>query len=247
VAARVLVGNPGDPKDPGWWLPCVAILAAAGTGALCGLYNGMLVTALRLPPFIATLGTLGLFRGVSKWASDSSPVYARDGWLGAWVQPQPGVAGLLVAPVVWLTAGLALIAALLMHLTVFGRRAVAIGDNEESARRCAVPITRVKLGLYALCGLLVGIAGVVQFARLGGSGDPSIQGGLELRAIAAVVIGGAALSGGRASIMGTVCGTVLMALLDNRCTALGWPNYVQEIVVGHIIIIAVAVDRWKRP
>lgn len=246
VAAGVLLRRGGQAADPAWWLPLLAILAAAGAGVLCGLYNGLLVTLLRLPPFIATLGTLGFFRGVSKWMSGSSPVYSRAGWLEAWVQPSPALAWLVVAPTVWLVGVLGLAASVVMHLTVFGRRAVAIGDNEESARRCAIPVNRVKVGLYAICGLMVGIAGVVQFARLGGSGDPTIQAGLELRAVAAVVIGGASLSGGRASILGTVCGTILMALLDNRCTALGWPNYVQEIVVGHIIIIAVAADRWRK-
>lgn len=245
IAAKMLYTSDRSAGEPSAMHVTLAILAAVATGTVCGLYNGLLITALRLPPFIATLGTLGFFRGVSKWISGSSPVYSRDGWLEHWVKPTPEAAWLLVAPVVWLALVLALIAAFLLHRTVFGRQALAIGDHEEAARRCGVPITKVKLGLYAFCGLLAGIAGVIQFARLGGSGDPTIQAGLELRAIAAAVIGGASLAGGRASITGTVCGTLLMALLDNRCTALGWPNYVQDMVVGHIIIIAVAIDRWR--
>ena len=133
----------------------------------------------------------------------------------------------------------------LLHFTVLGRRAVAIGSNEEAARRAAVPIPRVKVAVYTISGALVGLAGAWYYARLGGSGDPTCAPGVELNAIAAVVIGGASLSGGSGSVAGTLCGALLMALLDNRGVALGWPNYAQELVVGNIIILAVAFDRWR--
>jgi len=226
--------------------PLVAIGVAALVGVVCGVYNGILIAALRLPPFIVTLGTLGFFRGVAKWISRSSPVYSKPGWLASWVEPAPRMGWLVVAPAVWVLLGIAAIVALVLKQTVGGRHAVAIGSSEEAARRAGIPITRVKIGVYGACGVLVGLAGVVQFARLGGSGDPTIQVGLELKAIAAVVIGGASFSGGYASVAGTLCGALLMVLLDNRCTAVGWPNYVQELVVGHIIIAAVAVDQWRR-
>jgi ribose transport system permease protein len=227
-------------------LAVLAIAAAATVGVACGVYNGVLVTVLRLPPFIVTLGTLGFFRGVAKWISGSSPVYSKAGWLAAWVEPAPSIALLVVAPAVWVMVLIAGAVALVLKKTVVGRQAVAIGSNEEAARRAGIPIARVKVGVYAACGLLVGLAGVVQFARLGGSGDPTVQIGLELKAIAAVVIGGASFAGGYASVTGTLCGALLMVLLENRCTAVGWPNYVQELVVGHIIIAAVAVDQWRR-
>lgn len=245
IAAAEIMGRGPDSGPGASWQPLVAIVGACAVGVMCGLYNGLLVTLLRLPPFIATLGTLGFFRGLAKWASGSSPVYTRAGWLATWVQPQPTPAWLIMAPAVWMMFALAVVMAVTMNLTSFGRRAVAIGDNEEASRRCGVPVDRTKVGVYALCGLLVGVASVMQFARLGGSGDPTIQVGLELRAVAAAVIGGASLAGGRGSMLGTICGAILMALLDNRCTALGWPNYVQEMVVGHIIIVAVALDRWR--
>jgi ribose/xylose/arabinose/galactoside ABC-type transport system permease subunit len=225
--------------------PLAAVLAAVAVGGLCGAYNGVLVTLLRMPPFIVTLGMMGFFRGLAKWMAGSSPVYAKPGWLEAWVQPKPHPAWLLVAPIVWVMLGLAALTAGFLLRTVPGRHAVAVGSNEEAARRAGVPVDRVKRLVYVLCGACVGLAGVMQFARLGGSGDPVVSVGLELKAIAAVVIGGASLSGGHASVVGTLCGALLMALLDNRCTALGWPNYVQELVVGHIIILAVALDRWR--
>lgn len=243
AAAEVMQGDWGGASRP-----AVAVLAAIGAGALCGLYNGVLVAGLRLPPFIATLGTLGFFRGLAKWISDGRTVYADAGWLGGMVAPTPTGAWkwLLVAPAVWVMLALACLVAAFLGWTVPGRWAVAMGSNEEAARRAGVPVPRVKVMVYVICGALVGAAGVVQFARLGGLGDPTIQVGLELNAIAAVVIGGASLSGGTVSVLGTVCGALLMALLDNRCTALGWPNYVQEMVVGHIIIIAVGLDRWRK-
>ncbi|MCC6676730.1 MAG: ABC transporter permease [Phycisphaerales bacterium] len=244
VAAAKVMKPDWDPGLIGWQT-ALAVLIAMATGALCGLYNGLLVTMLRLPPFIVTLGTLGFFRGVAKWVSGNSPVYSKPGRLESWVAFMPRPAWLIVAPAVWIMLGLALIAGLFLHRTVPGRWAVATGSSEEAARRAGLPINRIKIMVYTIGGVLVGLAGALQFARLGGSGDPTVQVGLELKAVAAVVIGGASLSGGHASIVGTLCGALLMALLDNRCTALGWPNFVQEMVVGHIIIIAVAVDRWR--
>ncbi len=225
--------------------PEVAVLAGVATGGCCGLYNGALVTTLRLPAFIATLGTLGVYRGLAKWISGSRPVTADPQGLQLWVQPIPPRDWMVVAPGVWVMLALALAMSVLIARTVFGRQAVAIGSNEEAARRCGVPIARTKIAVYTVAGLLTGLAGAMQFARLT-QGDPTVAVGLELDVIAAVVIGGASLSGGTGSIAGTLAGAVLMAFLRNRCTVLGWPNYVQEIIVGHVIIAAVAVDRWRR-
>lgn len=243
VVAAKAIGRGDAAVSPIW-----GVLAALGAGVACGVYNGLLISVLRLPPFIVTLGTLGFFRGLAKWMSSSSTVDCNAGWLATWVSPTPrgGLAWMLVAPVVWGLLLIAAITAAMLQATVAGRRAVAIGSNAEAARRAGIRTWRVKLFVYGVCGLLVGLAGVVQCARLGGVGDSTAQIGLELKAIAAVVIGGASLAGGSASVWGTLCGALLMSLLDNRCTALGWPNYVQELVVGHIIIVAVAADQWRR-
>jgi ribose transport system permease protein len=222
----------------------VTLVVALATGAMCGLYNGLLITLLRLPPFIATLGTLGFFRGVAKWIAGSRPVSADPGVFGPWVTPIPEPRWLVVAPGVWLMLVLALGTSAMIRSTVFGRHAVAIGSNEDAARRCGVPIRRTKTLIYVTAGLFVGLAGLLQFARLT-QGDPTVAVGLELDVIAAVVIGGASLSGGYGSVAGTLAGAVLMAFLRNRCTVLGWSNFVQEMIVGHIIIIAVAVDQWR--
>jgi len=222
-------------------------IAAIATGAVCGLYNGLLVTSLRLPPFIVTLGTLGLFRGVAKWIAGSVPVSADPGWLGGLVRPIPVKewGWLVVAPGVWLMLGLALLMAGLMRRTVFGRHAIAIGSNELAARYAGINLMRTKTLVYVVAGLFVGLAGLLQFSRLT-QGDPTVAIGLELDVIAAVVIGGASLSGGRGSVLGALVGAFMMAYMKNRCVRLGWPTFVQEMIVGHIIIAAVAVDMWRQ-
>lgn len=222
-----------------------ALAAALLTGALCGLYNGLLVTGLRLPPFIATLGTLGFYRGVAKWLSGSVPVSPPSAHgLDAWVRPVPVQEWLPLAPGVWLMLALGALLAAVLRYTILGRYTLAIGSNEATARLCGVRVGRVKVVLYGLAGLMTGLAGLMQFARLT-QGDPTVAIGVELDVIAAVVIGGGSLAGGQGSILGTLVGAFLMAYLRNRCTVLGWPNFVQEMIVGHIIIIAVALDQWR--
>lgn len=231
-----------------WPIPA-AVVAALGTGMLCGLYNGLLIVLLRLPPFIATLGTLGFFRGLAKWISESQPVSVygdKIDWLNTLVlpTPPPHLSWMLVAPGVWIMIALAALMWFVLRSTVFGRHIFAIGSNEATARLCGVRVNRTKALIYAAAGLFVGLAGLLQFARLT-QGDPTVAIGLELDVIAAVVIGGASLAGGQGSIVGTIIGALLMAYMRNRCVVLGWPNFVQEIIVGHIIIIAVAVDQWR--
>lgn len=226
--------------------PAIGVLAAGlSAGAFCGLYNGLLVTALRLPPFIVTLGTLGFYRGLAKWISHSRVIDAAPGWLGDITRPIPADPRWLVAPAVWIMLATALAMAGVLHRTVLGRQVVAIGSNETAARYAGVPIARRRVQMYVLCGVLAGLAGLLQFGRLR-SGDPVVAVGLELDAVAAAVIGGASLSGGVGSLWGTVVGAVMMAYLRNRCTALGWENYVQEMIVGHIILIAVGADFLRR-
>jgi ribose transport system permease protein len=135
--------------------------------------------------------------------------------------------------------------ALALTRSVFGVHSVAIGSNEATARLCGIRVERVKLAVYTLCGVCAGLAGGLQFARLT-VGDPTTALGKELDVIAAVVIGGGSLSGGSGSILGSLIGAFLMTVLANGCTLLGVPNYVQEMLVGAIIIAAVGVDRWRR-
>jgi ribose transport system permease protein len=227
----------------GWPLPA-AIAVALGTGAVCGLYNSLLITLLRLPPFIATLGTLGFYRGLAKWISNSMPVSAPAHGLDLWVRPVPVQEWLPFAPAIWLMLVLGVFLAAVLRYTILGRYTFAIGSNEATACLCGIRVPRVKVYIYVLAGLLTGLAGLMQFARLT-QGDPTVAIGVELDVIAAVVIGGGSLSGGQGSMLGTLAGAFLMAYLRNRCTVLGWSNFVQEMIVGHIIIVAVAVDQWR--
>lgn len=250
VGSMVALASVAAAYAMGWWnSPLAACGLAMLVGLGCGMYNGLLVTALRLPPFIATLGTLGFFRGLAKWwakISTVTPEVPRETIesVERLVQPNPEPRWLLVAPGVWLMLGVCVLMALVLRFTVLGRHTFAIGSNIEAARRCGIKIGRTRCAVFAIGGLLVGLGGFVQFARLT-IGDPTVAVGLELDIIAAVVIGGASLSGGHGSIAGTLAGAAMMAYLKNRCAALAWPNYVQEIIVGHIIIAAVAIDQWR--
>lgn len=222
----------------------VVLLAGVACGVLCGLYNAGLIWLLRLPAFIVTLGTLGLFRGVAKWVSGSRTVVAPTLGLEEVMQPEPRNGAWVVAPGVWVLGALAVVFGLVLGRTVLGRHILATGGNTEAARVAGVPVRRTAMATYVLCGVLVGIAACLQFGRIT-VGDPTLNAGLELEAIAAAVIGGAALTGGTGSILGTVIGAVMMAYLRNRCAALGWPNFVQDMLVGHLIIAAVAIDRVR--
>lgn len=226
------------------WPLWAAIIVALGTGAACGLYNALLITWLRLPPFIATLGTLGFYRGLAKWLADSRPVSAPAHGLDLWVRPVPVQEWLPFAPAIGVMALLGVGLAAVLRYSVLGRYTFAIGSNEATARLCGIRVPRIKLYIYVLAGTLTGLAGLMQFARLT-QGDPTVAIGVELDVIAAVVIGGGSLAGGQGSIVGTLVGAFLMAYLRNRCTVLGWQNFVQEMIVGHIIIVAVALDRWR--
>lgn len=223
----------------------VAVLCAIAVATLAGAYTGLLTAALRLPAFIITLGAMGFWRGVAKWLSGSTTVVpSTDGGLSALVRMRHADPWWRIAPASFIWLALAILVAFFLARTVLGRRLVAVGSNAEAARRCAIPVRRTRALAYILCGTLIGLAGVVQFARLT-VGDPTVASGEELRMIAAVVIGGGSLRGGRVSIAGTVAGVLLMAFLTNRCDVLGWPNYIQEIITGHVIIAAVLIDRLR--
>ena len=226
------------------WAPVAALGAAIAVGGFVGLVNGLLITSLRVVPFIATLGMLGIARGVAKWLAGEQTVNAPASWLNGLLVTFPEPAWLLVAPGVWISLILAVLAAISLRQTVFGRRVFALGSNEAAARACGVPTERLKLWIYSIGGLLFGLAGVMQMSRLR-QGDPTVAIGTELDVIAAVVIGGASLNGGEGSILGSMIGALIMAFLRNGCQQMGWPNYIQEIIIGVIIVLAVAVDRWR--
>lgn len=229
--------------DQGWAAP-LAILAAVILGGVVGLINALAITRLKVVPFIATLGMLGIARGTAKWMAHESTVNAPTSWVNELAVTVPPAPWMLFAPGVWVTLALAFVMAFVLQRTVFGRRVFALGSNEAAARACGIAVERLKLAIYSVAGLFVGLAGVMQMSRLR-QGDPTVAIGTELDVIAAVVIGGGSLNGGEGSILGSMVGALVMAFLRNGSHQMGWPTYVQEILIGAIIVAAVAIDRWR--
>ncbi len=228
----------------------LAMVGGIILGGLCGLINGALITRLGVVPFIITLGSLKIYRGVAKWLASSTAVYipadTKPWWFGRILATEPEPSWLMVAPGVWLLLILSAILAFVLRYGLIGRYIYAVGSNEPTARLCGINVPGVKIVVYALSGLAVGLAGVLQFVYLDATGDPTTADGLELKVIAAVVIGGGSLSGGEGTVLGTLIGCLIMSVLNNGCVHAGIPNESQDIIIGAIIIAAVALDRFRR-
>lgn len=225
--------------------PAAAALAGVVAGGAVGVVNGTLITRLRIAPFIVTLGTLQIVRGTAKYLAGEQKIDAPASWLAGLMAKSPDPSWLVVAPGVWALILLAAFLALVLRRSILGVHTYAIGSNEPTAVLCGIKVDRTKVLIYGLSGLMTGLAGLMQFSRLT-VGDPTAATGLELNIIAAVVIGGASLSGGVGGIAGSLVGALVMAFLANGCTLVGVPNYAQEILVGAIIVAVVALDRSKR-
>lgn len=229
-------------------LSVVAIAGGLVTGCLCGLVNGALISLLRLVPFIVTLGTMTAFQGIGRTISGETPVraYGKVPDLVASLQkPYPDPGWLMVSPGVWILLILAVLVALVLRYTVFGRHVFAIGSNEATARLCGINVIRTRILVYTLAGAFIGVAGLYQFTVLGGEGDPVSGLGLELKVIAAVVIGGGSLSGGRGSVLGTLSGACIITVIQHGCVLIGVPDHYQDILIGLIIIAAVTIDQLR--
>ncbi len=224
--------------------PLLAVAAGIATGGLVGAVNGGLITGLRVVPFIITLGMMGIARGAAKMIAHNQKIDAPITWVNELMAKSPRPSWLLMAPGIWAMILFAVLMAVVLKSTVFGRHVFAIGSNEATARLCGVRTGRAKVAIYAISGLFCGLAGVMEFSRLT-VGDPTVAVGLELDIIAAVVIGGGSLSGGEGSILGTMVGVFIMSFLRNGCTMMGWPNYIQEIIIGAIIVAAVSIDQLR--
>ena len=217
----------------------VGTLVGIITGLVCGCLNGVLITKLKLPPFIVTLGTMSSFRGISYVMNAGKPYniphyrYLNEGV----------VLGIPISVLIF--AVIIVLAGFVLKYTRLGRYTYAIGSNREAAFHAGVNVDAYLIRIYALTGLVVGIAAMITTSRAV-SAQPTAGVTLELDIIAAVVIGGASLSGGRGTIIGTLIGTLLISFLRNGCTLLDISTNVQLIVIGAIIIAAVAVDQLAR-
>jgi len=221
--------------------PLVAAMAGVGAAAICGAINGLIITQIRVVPFIVTLGTMLVLRGAAKGLADERRIEAPFTWLNDLLRTTPGT---LLPGGIWLVIVLALIVAGVLRYTRFGRHVLAIGSNERMARLCGIAISRTKVMVYTISAALAGMAGLLQFSKLS-VGDPTVAIGLELDVIAAVIIGGGSLTGGRGTVLGTIIGAAIMTVIQIGCSQKGLPNWVQQIVTGGIIVIAVALDRVR--
>src|SRR5688500_4979246 len=228
----------------------MAFLAAIACGALIGAVNGGIIAGFGMTPFIVTLGMLGIGRGLAKLLADNQTVNPPTDTLTSveffMADPDPqNPVSWFFSPGIALTIDLAIIMTIFMNRTVFGRYIFAVGSTEATARLSGIRTRLVKTGIYSLAGLFFGLAGIMQFSRLR-QGDPSTAIGTELDIIAAVVIGGASLNGGTGSILGSMIGALTMSVLRSGSTQSDWPNYMQEIIIGIVIILAVGLDKWRQ-
>jgi ribose/xylose/arabinose/galactoside ABC-type transport system permease subunit len=255
----------------GWPLACAGLGVFAGL--LTGLFNGALITGLNLAPFIVTLGTMMVFRGMTEAFSETSVNTDHNWLLSLLASPDipasvthshfaPILQWLYLPTGIWITLVLAVLMAVILNYFRFGRHLTAIGSNENTARLCGIPVNRTKIYIYLVGGFFAGAAGIMQYARQR-QGSPTANVGMELDVIAAVVIGGASLNGGKGSILGTIVGSLIMTVIASGCSqvpipanfphwigeGVGLHSYVQKIVTGMIIVIAVTLDnlRQRRP
>lgn len=220
----------------------LAIGAALIAGTLCGGFSGLLVTRARVPAFVATLATMSIARGLANLLTDGQQIVGYPAWFSALsIERHFGFLSVTVALFLLLTA----VAAIFMKYRATGRALYAIGGSSEVARLAGIPIKRMTVSVYAASGLLAGVAGIVMSTRLDSS-SPSGGFGYELDTIAAVVIGGASLAGGVGSVFGTLMGVLTIGVLRNGLNLLGTSPFIQQIVIGAVIVLAVMVDSNKR-
>jgi ribose transport system permease protein len=233
-----------------WGLPIpLGVLAGLLTGTTAGLVNGVVISRMKVPPFIATLGMMMIARGLSLVISGVKPIYFNDTPIFRQIAMGSVVGSVIpgfnIPNAVLILFGAALVAAFVLSKTVLGRYTVAIGSNEEATRLSGVNVANWKTSIYALGGAFSGLAGVLIASRLN-SAQPALGAGYELDAIAAVVIGGTSLSGGEGTILGTIIGAFIISTLTNGLRILSVPQEWQMVVTGTIVILAVYLDIIRR-
>jgi ribose transport system permease protein len=224
------------------WPMLPALAGAMLAGALWGLINASIITLLRVNAFITTLGTMGAARGFTLILTNGMPVVRLPEGFGR--LGDGNILGVVPVPLAILVA-LGLLTGFILKYTRLGRYAYAIGSNAEAARYSGVPVRRYLVAVYVFCGALTGLAAMIESARLM-TGQPTAGQGYELPVIAAVVIGGGSLSGGEGTVMGTVAGAFLMGLISNGGNLLGVSPFWQQVLIGCVIVLAVAVDELRK-
>jgi len=245
VVTSMILKHAGG-QNPALWTP-LAVLGGMAAGTLVGLVQGLLITSLRIVPFIITLGGLVSIRGLTKQIADNQEISPPANWLyqNLMFPVQGRTLNWQLFPIgVWATLVAAVGAGLFLRYTRLGRRIYAVGSNDSTARLCGVPVERTKTLVYAIGGAFAGLAGILEFSKLN-LGQPTGAQMYELYIIAACVIGGTSLRGGVGTIFGTVVGALLIAILNIGAQQAGWPKQVQEIVIGLIIIAAVALNQLR--
>lgn len=247
-----------------WGMPiAVGVIGGIATGAICGLLSGLAVAKMKIPPFIATLAMMMVAKGLALVISGTKPIYFPDNTI---VSDNPDVAdkhlfsfsdisqgsvmndlipGFAIPNAVLIFFIAAIIGSVILSKTIIGRYNFALGSNEEATRLSGVNVNRWKIVIYTITGIFTGLAGILIASRLN-SAQPALGAGYELEAIAAVVIGGTSLSGGKGTIIGTVIGALIMSVLTNGLRILSVPQEWQTVVVGFVIVLAVYADILRR-
>ncbi|OEV04104.1 ABC transporter permease [Streptomyces oceani] len=238
VMAGVFIVNMGLPI----WL---GVLCTLLFGGLVGLVNGLNVTFLRLPPFIATLAMMLVAEGLALVISGSSPIYFEGDSGYTDISTGSVIPGTDFPNAVLILAVAALIAGVVLNRTLLGRYTYSIGSNEDATGLSGIDVRKWKIIVYVICGVFIGLAGVLISARLG-SAQPATGMGYELQAIAAVVIGGTSLSGGRGSVLGTVIGALIISVLNNGLQITSVPQEWQNVILGCVIVAAVYADQARK-
>ncbi|MEW6129945.1 MAG: ABC transporter permease [Acidobacteriota bacterium] len=220
----------------------LGILVCIAAGAMFGLVNGAAVAMLKIPPFIVTLGAMGIYRGIALLVTDGKAVVGLPNDFG--YLAEGNLFGVMPIPLL-----IVLVVALAIHFllnnTQAGRYSYAIGSNSEAARYAGVRVSRYQVMFYVILGALAGLAGAIESARLV-TGQPTAGEGYELRVIAAVVIGGGSLSGGQGTVIGTIIGSLIMGVLANGANLLGISSFTQQVIIGAVIVLAVTFDEFQR-
>src|SRR5919112_2761742 len=246
VAAAIAKGTTGntlslDPDQAGGYGWFAALSTAVGIGVLCGFIQGFAITRLKVPPFVVTLGGLSAFRGLTLWFSGGGPISGFDADLRWWGQ---GLIGPVPVPVI-LFLSCAVVCHIVLRHTRYGRNVYAVGGNPEAARLSGLPVNRIILSVYVIVGFFAGLAGFVLNARLNSA--EAVAGQRDwLTGVASGLLGGTSLFGGAGSVGGTVVGAVLIGVLVNGLVLNNVSSYIQQVIIGLIIILAVAFDRYVK-